>query len=533
MFGVPNVLHAVILVGPPGSGKSTFARSVQRGATSDWAVINQDTLGSRRACARAMADALGARQHVLIDRCNFDEDQRKPWIDLARWAPVPCRVSAIVLDVPSTHCIERVMTRRSHPTLPGAPESAAVVERMARQLVMPDAREGIDRVVYVRNDGGGELVDGLSPAAGEEAAALRSVPPPSGGWAARAPVAEAAEVRLASFNLLADCWVSAPWYPGIDTALLDSAARLERAAAMLLGVRADVVCLQEAEQRALGGLQRALGAEYEVSELFANEPTRGACANGVAFLVRKDGPLAGRWHAERRVWNAEGSASAILTASVGGGRGGEAGGSAGVELAIMNSHLAWGDAGEDQAARALAWARQWLCAEQRAQRSLLWAGDFNLTPDAEPVLWMKAAGLRDALGWAKTPTYFPPPSAGARSARPKRIDYVLYAPQHAAQASRAFAWRGHGSASPSDSAEDELRQQPARPADADDSESEQAAAASGGASDGSEARGTHARPKRRRGNVGRRRIGLGEALRGCGSDHVPVVATVKVLQPAE
>jgi hypothetical protein len=89
-------------------------------------VASQDTLGSRPKCEAVVAHALAspAGGLVVVDRCNFDAPQRRPWIELAqdaRRAPGGAArvagVAAVWLDVPVETCLRRVLSRSDHPTL--------------------------------------------------------------------------------------------------------------------------------------------------------------------------------------------------------------------------------------------------------------------------------------------------------------------------------------------------------------------------------------------------------------------------------
>jgi len=78
----------VLLCGIAGSGKSTYAKrfigNLQPEYRKKWAVSNQDTLGSRQKVLSHARTALRAKKSVIIDRCNFDVEQRVHWVSLAQ-----------------------------------------------------------------------------------------------------------------------------------------------------------------------------------------------------------------------------------------------------------------------------------------------------------------------------------------------------------------------------------------------------------------------------------------------------------------
>jgi len=66
----------LVLVGAPGSGKSTLAALL----LPDFHRISQDALGSRPKCLAAAEAAMQQGCCVVIDRCNFDAEQRSTWV---------------------------------------------------------------------------------------------------------------------------------------------------------------------------------------------------------------------------------------------------------------------------------------------------------------------------------------------------------------------------------------------------------------------------------------------------------------------
>ncbi|PNH04210.1 hypothetical protein TSOC_009654 [Tetrabaena socialis] len=139
----------LVLVGVPGSGKSFLSRRLEmRG----WARINQDELGSRRACEDAYCSALQLRRHVVVDRCNFDVTQRSHWVRLAHAARSPSGVVLVALQllVPLPLCKERARARTDHPTL-GPHNCDEVIGRFASDFVPASQREGFHRVLTARS----------------------------------------------------------------------------------------------------------------------------------------------------------------------------------------------------------------------------------------------------------------------------------------------------------------------------------------------------------------------------------------------
>ncbi|CAK9021617.1 Transcription factor bHLH140 (Basic helix-loop-helix protein 140) (AtbHLH140) (bHLH 140) (Transcription factor EN 122) (bHLH transcription factor bHLH140) [Durusdinium trenchii] len=149
---VPEI-RLLLLCGLPGSGKSTLA--ARFAASPDWTVVNQDTLGSRQACMKAVRVALARKRKVLVDRCNVTRAQRALWTRLAKteFHLSPSELACAWLDVPQEECARRVLQRFGHRTLPPQEASSKVIGGFARHFEEPQltaSAEGFGRVWRLR-----------------------------------------------------------------------------------------------------------------------------------------------------------------------------------------------------------------------------------------------------------------------------------------------------------------------------------------------------------------------------------------------
>lgn len=103
----------VILVGPPGSGKSTESHKHDINGYS--AVrISQDDQGQKEHLA-LFHRSVNERKNIIVDRMNFDIGQRRRYIDPARKAGYDVQIE--VFHVPMEICMDRCRARKDHPTI--------------------------------------------------------------------------------------------------------------------------------------------------------------------------------------------------------------------------------------------------------------------------------------------------------------------------------------------------------------------------------------------------------------------------------
>jgi len=139
-----------VLVGLPGSGKSTWAAGkagvLSSDALRELLADDPNNQNIHALVFRVMRDLLKQRLALkrpvtYIDATNLIPKLRQPYIKLAE--SFDCVAEAVFFDVPAEEC-----SRRNRERSRVVPHE--VILSMAKKLVPPDAKEGFSRVTVVR-----------------------------------------------------------------------------------------------------------------------------------------------------------------------------------------------------------------------------------------------------------------------------------------------------------------------------------------------------------------------------------------------
>lgn len=107
--------------------------------------VNQDELSSRQKCINRTKRILRDGLSPIVDRCNFDPQQRRHFIELSGGAvPIDC----VVFDIDPKVCLNRCRNRRGHPTLPPS-KASFVIKSIKEEWKPPSPREGFRSIIYI------------------------------------------------------------------------------------------------------------------------------------------------------------------------------------------------------------------------------------------------------------------------------------------------------------------------------------------------------------------------------------------------
>ena len=152
---IPQKNRAVILVGIPASGKSTF---FSRYLENTHVHINLDTLHTRNRENTLLAECIEQGRSFAVDNTNPTADIRRKYIESAVSAGYA--MIGLVFEGNITECKKRNLQRTGKARVPDA-----AIYSISSKMQPPSYSEGFSRLLFVKqSDGDFELGEYVEPA---------------------------------------------------------------------------------------------------------------------------------------------------------------------------------------------------------------------------------------------------------------------------------------------------------------------------------------------------------------------------------
>ena len=134
----------IVLCGPSGAGKTTSAKEFEK---LGYTRISQDDTGKDH--LRLFREAIERKENVVVDRLNFNKEQRKRYIDQAK--KYGYQTSIIVMHENKETCLKRCEERKQHPTITTKEHRESAVNMFFNKYERPSEDEA-DTLVFIYPD---------------------------------------------------------------------------------------------------------------------------------------------------------------------------------------------------------------------------------------------------------------------------------------------------------------------------------------------------------------------------------------------
>lgn len=143
-FTLSTVAEAILMVGGPGTGKSSFCQRYLR--PHGFEVISRDSVGSWQKCVDRLNDCLRRNCRVVIDNTNGDKESRSRYLNAAKRNGIPCR--CFVMTMSSRHAEHNIAFRELIDTR-HAKIGRIVLNTYKKHYQAPVLEEGFTEIVHI------------------------------------------------------------------------------------------------------------------------------------------------------------------------------------------------------------------------------------------------------------------------------------------------------------------------------------------------------------------------------------------------
>ena len=141
-------LEMVLMRGPPGCGKTRFARKYLESQGYEW--LNQDVLKTKAKMKKAITTALKGKKSVIVDKTHPDRASRREWMDIGKSMNAHIRLFNMTTprEIAEHNNMVRVRVSRNQRT-----KVSSVVYhtfyKKAREDEELSLKEGFDEIVHI------------------------------------------------------------------------------------------------------------------------------------------------------------------------------------------------------------------------------------------------------------------------------------------------------------------------------------------------------------------------------------------------
>lgn len=140
-----ETIKLIILVGLPGSGKSTFSELIKTSGL-DIIIINQDSQG-KKDLETNFIKSIKSNKLTILDRTNLTKKERSKWLKMTSVNKKQC--ICIFFKTPKIICQNRIKNRKDHPTIKGNGER--ILNEMEKELEEPSIEEGFNQLIVLED----------------------------------------------------------------------------------------------------------------------------------------------------------------------------------------------------------------------------------------------------------------------------------------------------------------------------------------------------------------------------------------------